>query len=177
MMMMRRRRRRRARTRIARGDGTDDDRDVSGRLNDFLKMNNPPVAPLNRLKYLVFDEADRMLDMGFEPQVRGREEKGIRTKRKKKGEYEYEEGREVVGEKAEAEEIAQFTLFVLLTCLLQIKEVLGAIPKECVYQCLMFTATWPKAVQASEMSFLVFAFGLWFALCMSFSSCHFVVFD
>jgi len=27
-----------------------------GRLNDFLQMKNPPIVPLNRLKYLVLDE-------------------------------------------------------------------------------------------------------------------------
>jgi len=26
-----------------------------GRMMDFLKMKNPPVIPLNRLKYVVFD--------------------------------------------------------------------------------------------------------------------------
>lgn len=38
-----------------------------GRLLDFLESS---VTNLNRCSYLVLDEADRMLDMGFEPQIR-----------------------------------------------------------------------------------------------------------
>merc|ERR1712003_551064 len=38
-----------------------------GRLIDFLDAGD---TNLKRLTYLVLDEADRMLDMGFEPQVR-----------------------------------------------------------------------------------------------------------
>jgi len=38
-----------------------------GRLIDFLEMG---VTNLKRCTYLVLDEADRMLDMGFEPQIR-----------------------------------------------------------------------------------------------------------
>lgn len=38
-----------------------------GRLLDFLQNS---VTNLNRCSYLVLDEADRMLDMGFEPQIR-----------------------------------------------------------------------------------------------------------
>ncbi|XP_037033591.1 ATP-dependent RNA helicase p62-like isoform X2 [Bradysia coprophila] len=38
-----------------------------GRLIDFLDSG---VTNLNRCTYLVLDEADRMLDMGFEPQIR-----------------------------------------------------------------------------------------------------------
>ncbi|KFD69250.1 hypothetical protein M514_04547 [Trichuris suis] len=37
-----------------------------GRLIDFIKMG---VTNLRRCTYLVLDEADRMLDMGFEPQI------------------------------------------------------------------------------------------------------------
>ena len=38
-----------------------------GRLIDFLQSG---VTNLFRVSYLVLDEADRMLDMGFEPQIR-----------------------------------------------------------------------------------------------------------
>lgn len=38
-----------------------------GRLNDILNMKR---LNLHQVSYLVLDEADRMLDMGFEPQLR-----------------------------------------------------------------------------------------------------------
>lgn len=38
-----------------------------GRLNDFLEMG---AIDLSEANYVVLDEADRMLDMGFEPQIR-----------------------------------------------------------------------------------------------------------
>lgn len=38
-----------------------------GRLIDFLETG---TTNLRRCTYLVLDEADRMLDMGFEPQIR-----------------------------------------------------------------------------------------------------------
>ncbi|CAH9090623.1 unnamed protein product [Cuscuta europaea] len=38
-----------------------------GRLNDILEMRR---VNLQQISYLVLDEADRMLDMGFEPQIR-----------------------------------------------------------------------------------------------------------
>ena len=38
-----------------------------GRLIDFLESGR---TNLRRCTYLVLDEADRMLDMGFEPQIR-----------------------------------------------------------------------------------------------------------
>lgn len=38
-----------------------------GRLLDFLEAG---TTNLRRCSYLVLDEADRMLDMGFEPQIR-----------------------------------------------------------------------------------------------------------
>jgi len=41
-----------------------------GRLNDILGMDEPRPTNLDRVGYVVLDEADRMLDMGFEPQLR-----------------------------------------------------------------------------------------------------------
>ncbi len=38
-----------------------------GRLNDLVMSD---VVDLTSITYLVLDEADRMLDMGFEPQIR-----------------------------------------------------------------------------------------------------------
>ena len=38
-----------------------------GRLNDLVESN---VVCVESITYLVLDEADRMLDMGFEPQIR-----------------------------------------------------------------------------------------------------------
>ncbi|MFH4977529.1 hypothetical protein AB6A40_004238 [Gnathostoma spinigerum] len=40
-----------------------------GRLTDMLAANRGKVTNLRRVTYLVLDEADRMFDMGFEPQV------------------------------------------------------------------------------------------------------------
>ncbi|KFD58932.1 hypothetical protein M513_00095 [Trichuris suis] len=40
-----------------------------GRMIDMLAANNGKVTNLRRITYLVLDEADRMFDMGFEPQV------------------------------------------------------------------------------------------------------------
>ncbi|KAI3994294.1 hypothetical protein MKX01_012551 [Papaver californicum] len=40
-----------------------------GRMIDFLCKNNGRMINLRRITYLVLDEADRMFDMGFEPQV------------------------------------------------------------------------------------------------------------
>lgn len=36
---------------------------------DMLAANNGRVTNLRRVTYVVLDEADRMFDMGFEPQV------------------------------------------------------------------------------------------------------------
>jgi len=40
-----------------------------GRMIDMLAANSGKVTNLKRVTYLVLDEADRMFDMGFEPQV------------------------------------------------------------------------------------------------------------
>lgn len=40
-----------------------------GRMIDLLTANSGRVTNLKRITYLVLDEADRMFDMGFEPQV------------------------------------------------------------------------------------------------------------
>ena len=38
-----------------------------GRLIDMVEMS---ALSLDKVSYVVLDEADRMLDMGFEPQIR-----------------------------------------------------------------------------------------------------------
>jgi ATP-dependent RNA helicase DDX46/PRP5 len=38
-----------------------------GRMIDVLTTSNGKITNLNRVSYIVLDEADRMLDMGFEP--------------------------------------------------------------------------------------------------------------
>ena len=40
-----------------------------GRMIDLLGANSGRVVNLRRVTYLVMDEADRMFDLGFEPQV------------------------------------------------------------------------------------------------------------
>ncbi|KAB8339050.1 hypothetical protein FH972_021986 [Carpinus fangiana] len=42
---------------------------TAGRIIDLLAANNGRVTNLRRVTYLVLDEADRMFDMGFEPQI------------------------------------------------------------------------------------------------------------
>jgi ATP-dependent RNA helicase DDX5/DBP2 len=70
-----------------------------GRLNDLLEMG---VVDLSQVLFLVLDEADRMLDMGFEPQIR---------------------------------------------------TIIAKIP--IARQSMMFTATWPREVQALAREFLI----------------------
>lgn len=41
-----------------------------GRMIELLTTNSGRLINLQRVTYLVLDEADRMFDMGFEPQVR-----------------------------------------------------------------------------------------------------------
>ncbi len=40
-----------------------------GRMIDVLTTSNGKITNLQRCSYIVLDEADRMLDMGFEPQI------------------------------------------------------------------------------------------------------------
>ena len=40
-----------------------------GRMIDVLTTSNGRITNLKRCSYIVLDEADRMLDMGFEPQI------------------------------------------------------------------------------------------------------------
>ena len=39
-------------------------------MRDVLVMSNGKITNLRRVSYVVLDEADRMLDMGFEPQIK-----------------------------------------------------------------------------------------------------------
>lgn len=40
-----------------------------GRMIDILTLNKGKVTNLKRVTFLVIDEADRMFDLGFEPQI------------------------------------------------------------------------------------------------------------
>ena len=40
-----------------------------GRMIDILVTSGGKITNLRRVTYLVLDEADRMFDMGFEPQI------------------------------------------------------------------------------------------------------------
>jgi ATP-dependent RNA helicase DDX46/PRP5 len=40
-----------------------------GRMIDILVTSGGKITNLRRITYLVLDEADRMFDMGFEPQI------------------------------------------------------------------------------------------------------------
>jgi ATP-dependent RNA helicase DDX46/PRP5 len=40
-----------------------------GRLIDILTTSNGKITNLKRITYVVIDEADRMFDLGFEPQI------------------------------------------------------------------------------------------------------------
>jgi ATP-dependent RNA helicase DDX46/PRP5 len=39
-------------------------------MRDVLAASNGRITNLKRVSYVVLDEADRMLDMGFEPQIK-----------------------------------------------------------------------------------------------------------
>ena len=39
-------------------------------MRDVLAISNGKITNLRRASYVVLDEADRILDMGFEPQVK-----------------------------------------------------------------------------------------------------------
>ena len=40
-----------------------------GRMIDVLTTSNGKITNLQRVTYVCLDEADRMFDMGFEPQI------------------------------------------------------------------------------------------------------------
>lgn len=40
-----------------------------GRMIDVLTTSNGKITNLKRITYVCLDEADRMFDMGFEPQI------------------------------------------------------------------------------------------------------------
>jgi ATP-dependent RNA helicase DDX46/PRP5 len=39
-------------------------------MRDVLAISNGKITNLRRVSYVVLDEADRLLDMGFEPQIK-----------------------------------------------------------------------------------------------------------
>lgn len=40
-----------------------------GRMIDILSLSNGKITNLKRVTFVVLDEADRMFDLGFEPQI------------------------------------------------------------------------------------------------------------
>jgi len=39
-------------------------------MREILALSNGKITNLRRVSYVVLDEADRILDMGFEPQIK-----------------------------------------------------------------------------------------------------------
>lgn len=99
-----------------------------GRLIDFLESGK---TNLRRCTYLVLDEADRMLDMGFEPQIRKIVEQ-IR-----------------VGCSADCTTV---TLIHQRWCIFS-SEIVLSVPQP-DRQTLMWSATWPKEVRQLAEDFL-----------------------
>lgn len=97
-----------------------------GRLIDFLECGK---TNLRRCTYLVLDEADRMLDMGFEPQIR-----------------------KIVEQIRVGQRLSPPSSFPPAGCVIS----LGCLPSvsQPDRQTLMWSATWPKEVRQLAEDFL-----------------------
>ncbi|CAN0117010.1 unnamed protein product, partial [Phaeothamnion confervicola] len=104
-----------------------------GRLNDLVNMNK---VNLSNVRYLVLDEADRMLDMGFEPQIRSIIEALPKAR--------------PAGTAAAASAAADAAAAAGKAA----PPVPGPLTAATGRQTLFFTATWPKAVQRLAATFV-----------------------
>lgn len=112
-----------------------------GRLIDFLESN---VTNLRRVTYLVLDEADRMLDMGFEPQIRKIVSQVSSALEKNGGGRREEEGSDSGTGRGDGDVFQGFTFHAFVVGLVVVLCVLQIRPDR---QTLMWSATWPKEVQ------------------------------
>jgi ATP-dependent RNA helicase DDX3X len=113
-----------------------------GRLNDMIDRGR---VALRDVRFLVLDEADRMLDMGFEPQIRSIVEEADMPPSGGGGVVvgQAAAAAAAAAEAAEEEEENAWE---------EEEEEAGAVSQR---QTLMFSATFPKAIQRMAYDFLV----------------------